>query len=577
MSEVKILFNETIRKGNIVELKELTFSPKKVVVIAGAGVSVYSGLPLGPSLTEFIIELACGSDVCIKILELWRNCNEAVKRIDPSYDMPLPRLEIICNCINELDIALNRQSILKGFHSFSSTKIKPNKNHSYLAQLVYEGSNILTTNFDFGIENAYEMQFKKKLKRDKKFLIPVYKSNDHEGAIYHLHGTCDDIDTLGATISKVKEGLDQEIAKVLTKILNNCCLFVAVGYGAADNFDINPFFSSLKLNSTERTMKYVSHKGTGNPLPKSLNDFKKPFSKSYIITEDTTEFLKTLCYSLKIQNKGFPNQKEYKKVPIFFDWEKEFKNSCSNPYSEKDMLINLAALRFHIGFDPEKIHPGSTEQLKTIRPTIYKNAKRSEKFKRIMLYIDEAIEHKDYYSLQENFSRPDIGPRPNYISGDYMHNLSENCNFYLSKYKNCNIQVENEDKPIINELLKLLNEYSSYTYAKFRYISNYCECLRFNYIFQARFNNIEDTDSQSKDLSTNLDISYIDGVIHALRESSLQQFYLYCRRENKIFLEKSFNLLNTSTELAKIAGFNKQIEILNERRTWYKNISQKSQ
>ena len=166
----------------------------RTIFWVGCGVSINypTSLPSGKALTEFYVNHALGED-CGKIFfEKWNALSDCILRISKDktlhkYEInaPLPRLEFIINCIDDVDIELQYAGIhnnrmLYGLSSMDHAP--PNKNHYLISLLAENGATIITANFDTAIEKCFQNYPKLKIIYD----IPVYETC--KSRIFHYHG-----------------------------------------------------------------------------------------------------------------------------------------------------------------------------------------------------------------------------------------------------------------------------------------------------------------------------------------------------------------------------------------------------
>ena len=158
----------------------------------------------------------------------------------------------------------------------------PNSNHITIAKLLEKGlvREILTTNFDLLIEKALE-QIGWSLGVD----FNVYSTEDdfsridtHLGlpAIFKIHGSASDVDGMRVTLSQVASRMpSQGRAKVLEHflVLERGDVLI-LGYGARDDFDINPVLSTM---DPKKRIFFVSHcpgKHEVGGLPEPFGSFR---------------------------------------------------------------------------------------------------------------------------------------------------------------------------------------------------------------------------------------------------------------------------------------------------------------
>ena len=186
-------------------------------------------------------------ETAARILAMWEEANRIVGSPDsPAPLGKVPRLESVLGDVADIraeSVGLDFD-FLKGFRSFNGAPF--NLNHLNLANLLRRGATVVTTNFDACIENAYRW-----LTREADSLLPDSepgtslhrRQNGSAGRVWHIHGTAEDIPSLGATVRAVKEGLPAGFRDWLDAKLGSSVLFIFLGYGAGDSFDVNLYFA----------------------------------------------------------------------------------------------------------------------------------------------------------------------------------------------------------------------------------------------------------------------------------------------------------------------------------------------
>ncbi|MDD5923862.1 MAG: SIR2 family protein [Clostridia bacterium] len=418
--EVKMVM-EFMKKHN--NLNEFLF-----LVGSGISCSCPASLPLGNGLTEFVLEESCGKEIADVILNTWNKSKDIIHDYDNSLVFPCPRLETICGCIYELDDILNRESILKGFQSYS--KILPNENHQILAALLNNGANIITTNFDLGIENAFA---------ENHGVISAFETNGICGyetsfgsSIFHLHGCSNnEIDKLGTTISKVKSGFSEKAKEVLITLINKATQVIVLGYGAVDTFDIIPLFQDERIKG--KHILYVQH----STEPQESKKFKVPFywhrmssnfSSNKFEANDTTIFLKEFT-----SKNGISITAEKPMVDNQYDWKEKFKTAWGYQYSEEEKLINFLAIRYQLGFNPrivESIYPSIIEKIKYISKKSIYNHPRIKDYFAMALKDFDIPKHKTFSK-----SGDIVKSKTRFVDKQYLICLRDECDYYLDLFK----------------------------------------------------------------------------------------------------------------------------------------------
>lgn len=190
--------------------------PSDWIVWAGAGVS-FPVLPLGERLTYFCIDETCSRAVRERILRIWSEANRiCATPVRPHPFGPFPRLETVLGAVHDVQKRTqdSAQFFLGGFSSFKDAPSAAG--HEHLAHMLLAGATVVTTNFDTCVEKAVEAIARAALvcERSGPFCRYSLPSVPNSGVIVHIHGTADDVRSLGATISAVKRGLSPELKPI---------------------------------------------------------------------------------------------------------------------------------------------------------------------------------------------------------------------------------------------------------------------------------------------------------------------------------------------------------------------------
>ena len=523
--------------------------PKDILFFVGAGVSKVSPsrVPLGYDLTKFIMQEACGINETECIFNLWKDFSNAITQYDDDLKFSIIRLETVLGCIQEIDQLNKRKSILYGLKSFSN--IPYNMNHRILAAFLSQGSNIITTNFDLGIENAYEANYDE-LKYNTLNGCSEFSCNN-SGSIYHIHGCSNDsIEKLGATVKIVKQGFNDKTKALLEKTIKNSKVIVFLGYSVSDSFDITPYFEEIKYSIDQAV--FVQHKlpNEKNEYPKNLSRIVKNIKNLNSIIFDTTDYLEKL--SKEVLNID-PKSLTYDNNQVDFDWKEQFVKFWDNQYNSDEKLLNLLGIRFQIGFN--------TCVLESVRPDIILEIKEYQKrynhsHNEFDKYFSEALRSFDTLNDEKIIKPKDIiSGVEKYIYKDYLIKLTNECKYYYLKYKDVYTKVEQNDLKRINELIRMLELFSQYSFDKVQYISYISASLKYLALFKSRFHMSDVSNVCRKELLLSLDISYIEGSIAALTHYAehcinLREINGDLRHDSQIN-----QALTTAYKLSKIAGY----------------------
>ena len=515
----------------------MNYNAKDIVFLVGAGISrtAPSNIPLGFELTKYILEQSCGVEESNCIFKTWEDFSNTIQSYDKKLKFPIPRLETILGCINELDNILQRRTILYGLKSFANVPF--NHNHHILSHFFKNGSNILTTNFDLGIQNAYEKTYNEKLTHIQHKTFSTYYGNS-TGKIYHLHGSSkDDISLLGATVEQVKKGFDDEEKHIIDDIIRNNKIIVILGYSISDSFDITPYFESLKLNAD--ICCFVQHKSNNKPFefPNNIDVILKCGKIKRKVAVNTLTFLSRFETAILKKNIHCNSNNE------IFDWKKEFESSWNHRYSQNEKLINLLGIRYNIGFN--------TIILKKVKPNIFNEIKQyanshSTSSTRINSYISESLRSFDKLK-NEQLAKPQhtVSNNPvSYVDKNYLTLIRDECMYYIIKYKKEPATIDNTDKERMLKLISLLEIYKEYSYSDVQYISYISAFCKYLTLLKAILNLEYSSSESTKELMISLDITYIEGAIAALTHYA----------EHCLILQKLNNCTTYSYEIKSALG-----------------------
>lgn len=323
----------------------------KLVFWVGAGIDkdAPTGLPLGDELTNDILERVCGERLRNQILQEWKESRDRINEIinEDHHVDEYPRLETILEAVRifENNLTVNN-TVMEGLKSFADAS--PNRNHYMLAEMLHQGANIVTTNYDRCIPIAYNQLFQEngnKLLLCNEDNVWIYKSEEENvGAIYHLHGIAQFIDNIGATLSVIKNPIAKIFDKKMTEWLKEGYCFVFLGYGGADTLDIIPYLKSKKESSNSLGV-YVRHSNDKNVIESvSLRekDLLQCFTVQYALSYNTKEFLQE-C-----------SGKRFKLDEITKDWKEQF-SAASIAYTTELQHICALGIIHSLNLDPCKI------------------------------------------------------------------------------------------------------------------------------------------------------------------------------------------------------------------------------
>lgn len=324
----------------------------KLVFWVGAGIDRDSPteLPLGQELMDEILERACGKKISSQILQEWKNSRTRINKIMNGniHVDEYPRLETILEAIRIFEDNLSiDNTVINGLKSFAYAP--PNSNHYILAEMIHQGANIVTTNYDSCVPIAYNNLFQQD--GDKLLLcsddnVWIYKSKEKNvGAIYHLHGISQCIDNIGATLSVIKNPIARIFDQRMTEWLKGGYCFIFLGYGGVDTLDITPYLKN-KSGSRNSLGIYVRHSNDKNVVEcanvKEKN-LLQCFTKQYVLSYNTKDFLQN--YSAK--------EFEVGKIAVN-NWKEKFSASSIEYTAELHRICALGII-YSLNLEPCKI------------------------------------------------------------------------------------------------------------------------------------------------------------------------------------------------------------------------------
>lgn len=298
---------------------ELIDDPEKYVFWCGAGVSAEAPtkLPLGNQFTRYVL-----SELVDEVFQ--KELENKLQDIDSSlkaHNIEIGNCLRLESVISEVSLIENNlkpkfADDLKFISSLATFYDSPfNIYHYYLAKLVVLGSNVVTTNYDFGIEKAVDLlcpgEYVIQKLTDGQY---VYCSKDErKGKIYHIHGIALKPKEVGITYKTVSRSFHPSILAVLDTWMKNDFTIAFLGYSCGDNYDVERYFERFKQTSKARAV-YVQRKA--KDLTKSVKRHLNCFSKSFVFSNGISAFFKSVF--IVFNDDGF--QIDGKNS---FDWEEK--------------------------------------------------------------------------------------------------------------------------------------------------------------------------------------------------------------------------------------------------------------
>lgn len=234
------------------------FQANNIVFWTGAGIDCDTPtcLPLGAALTEKILSWTCG-DMGAELFKKWGEICKAVNSLcwpkEKLHLSSIPRLESILErvrlCEKQSSIDGSNNSVMTMISGFSDAP--PNPSHYALAKAISEGASVVTTNYSLCVETAFERLTGKKLSPEKVDNTSVYIysiPNEAVGRIIHIHGVAFDKESIGISLSSVKNELPSQVVEIIKGWLHESKTFIFAGYSASDVFDVNLLFRHMRSN-----------------------------------------------------------------------------------------------------------------------------------------------------------------------------------------------------------------------------------------------------------------------------------------------------------------------------------------
>lgn len=224
-------------------------NPEEIIFWTGAGISKQfpTDLPIGNQL----LELCMNSFTPRGTYDLVKNFFSKGKFKDSYGNIKsLPRLELV---IEDMVGVLG----FRTFKYFSFLKIPKqylNAYHRFFGNHVNKGGTHFTVNFDNGIETAISYL-------DDKVINEANDAKHLQSLIVKLHGTITDAKlyaSLGITLKNITRGFSNYLANNILEVLTNSKTLCFIGYGAADFFDVTPFFQSFVGNTAKSSLKNLN-------------------------------------------------------------------------------------------------------------------------------------------------------------------------------------------------------------------------------------------------------------------------------------------------------------------------------
>jgi tetratricopeptide (TPR) repeat protein len=228
-----------------------SFEKENWAILFGAGISLDSpsNTPLGYNLIDELLKVTIHNDFLSKTESLISS------HVDDTKIGRFLRFETLCESIEKATGSL-------GFLDFFSGYNQPNLNHLNLANLMSNGSILLTTNFDCLVEaasNTLGVNVSPKA-------IPLDSSlKIKKNALYKLHGTAPNYsdqrkDNPNRKILTTIKGVSnpkskEEISIIISEVSKDYNLLI-VGYSGLDDFDVSP---AIRGSKSDKKIVWFNH------------------------------------------------------------------------------------------------------------------------------------------------------------------------------------------------------------------------------------------------------------------------------------------------------------------------------
>lgn len=527
------------------------YPAERWVFWVGAGVSypAPSALPLGLPLTDFALRECCGDEVRGRLRRMWGEANAVVAQ--PGNPQPLgaaPRLESVLGDIDDV----GKQAVGRGFdfvRGFESFLEAPyNENHLCLARLHARGATIITTNFDACIEKACGRLAGPGggLRAGREFGVHFYEAPraPNAGRIWHLHGTAENLPTLGATIRAVREGIPPAFAARLDDLFGRGCLLVFLGYSASDSFDVNLYFSGKAEGAfADSAALFVQH--AGGEAPPNAGLLLRPFGRGRVESAETGEWLKALAGGAEEHEGGGVEP---------FRWEDAFLRRAALGDREEVRDYLICKLAFTLGINVASLDEGA-----------YEGALRSEgridplDFHKTLAYVcrvrgeaslekrhDLKVKRDDsdllgyYYSRGDfrralRYAKPFEELRADVAAGGVeldwrtYTSMSAHCRPLVMKYLKNPLagRVADDDRPRLEALLELTAALGDVPLRNVRFVNQVATALRFNFLFAALLHGAAGAETVRRVVSLYGDSASLAGFIGTYRDVAIRDFFLF--------------------------------------------------
>lgn len=503
-----------------------------------------SSLPLGIPLTGFALREICGAAVESRLLRMWGEANAvAGTPAAPAPLGPVPRLETVLGVADEVraSCAGCEFDLLRGFRAFADAPY--NRNHLHLAALLGAGTTVITVNFDTCVKRAYARLFgpAEALTPAREFDTWCYRQGGGGGAaVWHVHGSAEDVTSLGATVRAVKEGIPEGFRRWLDELLGGGVLLIFLGYSASDSFDVNLYFSEkLPAQFAGSAACFVQHPGA--PAPRNSGLLVRPFGEGLVTEADTMEVLASLSGLAAEADGSEP-----------FGWRDAFLRNAVVTDREELRAFTVCRLAFTLGVNADILDAGAyagaarlegrVRELDFHKTLAYvcrvQGRARLEKQHDLRVKRSESDMLGYYYSkgdLRRALSRAktldqlfdDASGGGAELGWETYTSMSAHCRPLVMKYLKNPFAggVSGDDRVKVLRLLELTDLLSNVPLRNVRFINQVCTALRFNFLFRALLDGVMDDEKVGRTLLLYAEGASVAGLISTYRDTAVTHFF----------------------------------------------------
>ncbi|MEG1992326.1 MAG: SIR2 family protein [Acetivibrio sp.] len=521
----------------------------KIILWVGSkvGKKAPSYLPDENEIFEYMAENLFGKKGLQKIKDKVQEFNECIHQIDCNVEEVIYPKNVIGQWSKIQIVEVNA-----GLGILQEAPF--NINHIYLAMLLAEGVNIITTNIDLCIEKAYSAWMKEKdcmkLSQCENGVYLYKGSNKKAGTIYHIHGTAEYIQDIGEHLDINREYFSGAFREAMLEYLKQEYEIYYLGYDGSDIYDVNVFLDLLKrqIGNISCKAKMVSTKYR-REQPYTVKKMLKYFSSSEIIQQDITEFLNDFCAErtqrlpVELQEKG--KELLYLQGEEAFDWKQYMKKKLYKVKRYKDIL--MLYVNQTLGVSVESMDPQIYEKLDEM-PVKIKNLYASLMFR----YRYDLVPSYGYWESQDDpvyrelqFICDNLYNCQNKKIIQLMESVEKIKEEYLSalRRKTTTLDLEKEAKILRRDINKLLPKEKPKQIPKNNYKDN-ADLYRLRAAIQAIcLSNIKDIEKVKMDLYRayiyNNESANRPGVLNLLDFQSFCYLTFYYKFGKKSYYDKA--------------------------------------